>query len=296
MILKCSYIIILHNNENNIHYLIDSLKAIHGDFKKEYIIIDDGSKDDTLKKLQSLARDLPRTTIITHETQGAAMSVNKALSLASGDYIHFVEGHEILHPYSTLAMIDACVKFGTEVACGKVKTIKKGVHIIDGGEISSLQQRLIDLPIAEILWGNCPEIRHIGGQVSLIHRNLIEKTGKADDSIYSQTMSMSLRCAKYSKFVLIDNVLSFTIENNVEPKDEKFEAYNNLLAIYNFALDNADICKSLVPELIHNLRIQVPLSPNKLKYYLHFLKAKYLKSANLEKILQFYKLEYEKLF
>ena len=40
--LKCSYIIIIHNNENTIAEVVDSLKEINGNFKREFIFINDG--------------------------------------------------------------------------------------------------------------------------------------------------------------------------------------------------------------------------------------------------------------
>jgi glycosyltransferase involved in cell wall biosynthesis len=95
--LKCTYIVLLNNNEDNIPLLIKSLKEINGPFRKEFIIIDDGSKDNSLKLVKSAAGDLSRATIITQKNQGWAISINEAINLATGNYIHFVEGDEILY-------------------------------------------------------------------------------------------------------------------------------------------------------------------------------------------------------
>ena len=65
--LKCTYIVLLNNNESNISLLIKSLKEISGSFRKEFIIIDDGSKDNSLELVKLAANDLPRTTIITQK-------------------------------------------------------------------------------------------------------------------------------------------------------------------------------------------------------------------------------------
>lgn len=105
--LKCAYVVLLSNNENNIPCLIKSLQNTVGNFTKEFIIIDDGSKDNFLTAVKFAVNDLPRTTIITQQTQGPAISINKAINPANGDYIHFVEGDEILHPESTMIMIDS---------------------------------------------------------------------------------------------------------------------------------------------------------------------------------------------
>ena len=159
----------------------------------------------------------------------------------------------------------------------------------------SLEPKLIQSPINEILLNQIPALRNIGGSGTLVKRSLLEKVGKADMSIYSQNMSLSLRCAKYSNFVFINNDLSFKI-NNTAPEEKEFASYNNLRAIYNFAINHPDVCKTLTPELLKNLGSET--SSNKLKfiYYLWFKKAKYTNSPTLSKVLEFYKTEYEKLF
>lgn len=62
-------------------------------------------------------KDLPKTIIITQETFGPTISINKAVSLSTGD-LQFVEGDEIIHPNATSVLIDACTKLRTQVALG----------------------------------------------------------------------------------------------------------------------------------------------------------------------------------
>jgi len=290
--LKCTYVILLNDNENNIPCLIKSLKNTTGTFTKEFIIIDDGSKDKSLTTVKFAVNDLPRTTIITQQTQGPAISINKAISLANGDYIHFVEGDEILHPESTMIMIDSCKKLGAEVACIKGKEVENATTF---PKKLPIQPRLIQVPITQILLNKIKPLRNIGGSGSLVARNLLEKTGKADSSIYSQTMSMSLRCAKYSNFVFVNNILIFK-QKNLTKLDRKFESYNNLRAAYNFAISHPEICQTIIPELLRNLSLEMLSQKLKVKYYLQSIRAKYSKTLPLDKVLEFYKTEYEKLF
>lgn len=290
--LKCTYVILLNDNENNIPCLIKSLKNTTGTFTKEFIIIDDGSKDKSLTTVKFAVNDLPRTIIITQQTQGSAISINKAINLATGDYVHFVEGDEILHPESTMVMIDSCKKFGTEVACIKVEEVE---NVTTFPEKLSTQPRLIQAPITQIFLNKIKPLRNIGGAGSLVARNLLEKAGKADSSIYSQTMSMSLRCAKYSNFVFVNNILIFK-QKNLTKLDRKFESYNNLRAAYNFAISHPEICQTIIPELLQNLSLEMLSQKLKIKYYLQSIRAKYSKTLPLDKVLEFYKTEYEKLF
>jgi glycosyltransferase involved in cell wall biosynthesis len=285
--LKCTYIVLLNNNEDNIPRLVNSLQQIEGNFKKEFIIIDDGSKDNSLKAVKIAVNDLPKTTIITQETKGPAISINEAVGLATGDYIHFVEGDEILRPDSSALMMESCLKFGAEVACSRFEESDKNFT----NKKLALDIKLIMTPLQSILLNKIPAVRNIGGSSTLVQRDLIEKIGKADNSIYSQTMSLSLRCAKYSNFVFINNVLSR--KNKILPQDARFEAYNNLRAIYNFVSNHQMIFEPLLPELFRNLSSEVLPTKHKIYYYLRSL---YTKRGKLEEVLEFYKKEYEELF
>ncbi len=288
--LICSYIILIHNNESTILKLIDSLEKINGNFRKEFIFIDDGSDDKSLQILKDNVSNLPRCTIITQEHLGPSISINKAFSLVTGDYIHFVQGDEIIHLEATKALIDACHKFGTSVAFG----LKK-LHMPLTNTLNQSYQ-LIASPINNIL-NNTPEaIRNIGSSASLIHHDLIGKIHAADESIYTQNMSLSLKCGKYSKFAFLNEVIATSNVDNAINKDGKFESYNNLTAIYNFANDNPDIFKDLLPELLKALKDEISSVNNKVNYSLKYFTTKYVKSTTIEKILKLYKDEIDKLF
>ena len=92
-----TYLILLHNNEKDLPQLVDSLKHIEGSFRKEYIIVDDASTDNTKSLAQELFARLPRVTILSNDTySGPAFSINHAINLIQGEYVHFVFGGHIL--------------------------------------------------------------------------------------------------------------------------------------------------------------------------------------------------------
>lgn len=292
--LRCSYIILIHNNQENITKLIESLKKITGNFYKEFIFIDDGSTDNSLKILKSVVADIPRTTIITQERQGPTISINKAVSLATGEYIQFVSGGEILHPDSTSILIDACINRGTDVAVGLVSSqeITTDKDNVDNPRDSV---KLISNPIEEILGGKLSSIANIGKSASTVRRDLLEKIEKADNSIYTQNMSLSLRCAKYSKFAYINEYI-VSLPKVEEEFDPRFIKYNNLKSIYNFAKENPEIFSKLIPELLKVLGRESSGRFNKINYAMKAVTAKYVKSSSLNQVLELYKQELDKLF
>lgn len=64
--------------------------------RTEIIVVDDESRDNTLEIANSYkSRNIK---VVTQENRGACAARNKALSLAQGDYIQWLDADDILHP------------------------------------------------------------------------------------------------------------------------------------------------------------------------------------------------------
>jgi len=74
----------------------------------EVIIVNDGSTDDTWSIISSM-RDSRIQTIDRAQNLGMAATRNQALSLATGDYIHFID-HDDLWPNNRIEVIEAAIK------------------------------------------------------------------------------------------------------------------------------------------------------------------------------------------
>jgi glycosyltransferase involved in cell wall biosynthesis len=62
--------------------------------KTEIIIVDDGSRDDTLSVAKRFASS--KVSIVTQENQGAAAARNRAFALSQGDYIQWLDADDLL--------------------------------------------------------------------------------------------------------------------------------------------------------------------------------------------------------
>ena len=87
---KVSIIIPVYNGEKSIPRCLDSVLAQdHKDI--EVIVIDDGSKDGSFKVISEYAKKDKRIIPIHKENSGVSATRNVGLSMATGDYIQFID-------------------------------------------------------------------------------------------------------------------------------------------------------------------------------------------------------------
>jgi glycosyltransferase involved in cell wall biosynthesis len=88
-------------------FIADTIRSALGQTwpRKEIIIVDDGSGDQTLAVARQFAsKDV---LVVTWENQGAAASRNKAFSLSQGDYIQWLDADDLLSPDKVRKQLEA---------------------------------------------------------------------------------------------------------------------------------------------------------------------------------------------
>lgn len=94
---KVSIIVPIYNLESYIEQSVRSLLA-QSYQNVEIILVDDGSRDNSLSIIKHLAASDSRIVYTSQPNGGAAKARNTGLSLATGKYITFVDGDDMLSP------------------------------------------------------------------------------------------------------------------------------------------------------------------------------------------------------
>jgi hypothetical protein len=197
----------------------------------------------------NLFSSIPRVTIITNNIySGPAYSINNAMHLIQGHYVHFIFGTDTIEPTSSVQLIQACEAMGTELAFGLNGTI---TH--DNLKIPSLRETgdivLLDKPIGSILENKITNIDTIGNSGTLVTTSLLEKISGADQSVFLHNTSLGLRFGKYSKFAAIKSTIYYTSYNTSPTYTQKFTSLQFLSSIANFIADHPELADNYKPEI-----------------------------------------------
>ncbi len=117
---KVSVVIPAYNSEKYIGRCLESI--IDQTYKNiEIIIVDDGSKDETARVIDSFKDRIP-IKYIYQENTGAAGARNHGLSLVSGDYVTFCDSDDVLAPEFITELVEEC-EGGADMAVGGYSNI-----------------------------------------------------------------------------------------------------------------------------------------------------------------------------
>jgi glycosyltransferase involved in cell wall biosynthesis len=92
---------------NSQEWIADTLRSAIAQTweRKEIIVVDDGSTDQTLAMARQFESNCIR--VVTQENQGAAAARNKAFSLSQGDYIQWLDADDLLASDKIARQMDA---------------------------------------------------------------------------------------------------------------------------------------------------------------------------------------------
>lgn len=113
---RVSYVCTVYNKEVALPFVLAGLKAQEGDFAREFIFVDDESKDDSVGVVRRLTRGWDNVTIVEQTNAGPSAAMNAGFRLATGDWIKPLDSDDVLLPWATRRLIEACAETGFDVA------------------------------------------------------------------------------------------------------------------------------------------------------------------------------------
>ncbi|MGN0418013.1 glycosyltransferase family 2 protein [Anaerostipes faecalis] len=109
-----SVIIPFYNTRPFIQRCLNSV--IHNTYKDLQILcVDNGSTDGSYEYLKEFAKKDSRIIVIQELQKGVSCARNKGISMATGDYVSFIDSDDWIHPYFFQELIDCAEKHQSDV-------------------------------------------------------------------------------------------------------------------------------------------------------------------------------------
>jgi glycosyltransferase involved in cell wall biosynthesis len=232
-----SYLITIYNKAECLPKLIEGLQNQQGEFEREFIFVDDGSRDDSLELLKTLTSNMRNVSIISQENKGPSVAVNTGLKIAKCDWIFLVDGDDCLQPDASQTLLSIAKNYPKAV-------VLKGQHS-NSGELDYEKFDGTNVVYIEDAMPLALKFYPIGASTSMINRCAAQEVGGCDERVFIQDYSIALRMATRGGFIEINKIVACNINlDQVRLSvDKKRENYCTALARYLFVLDHPNLPK-----------------------------------------------------
>ena len=117
-----SIILPVYNAQNHLARCVGSICA-QTYSNIEIIILNDGSKDQSLPVCEEFRAKDPRIVLVDKENSGVADTRNLGLKLAGGKYVQFVDSDDYLDPDFTAALVAAAEEHTADLVIAPYKMV-----------------------------------------------------------------------------------------------------------------------------------------------------------------------------
>lgn len=110
-----SVVVPVYNVEKYIERCLDSLVRQKFGYEYEIIIVNDGTKDNSMTIADRFASEYDFIRIITQQNAGLSAARNTGLANARGEYIAFVDSDDFVSPFYISEMYTLAVKNNADI-------------------------------------------------------------------------------------------------------------------------------------------------------------------------------------
>jgi glycosyltransferase involved in cell wall biosynthesis len=222
--ISISYIISVYNQENYLKDLLLCLQNQVGEFDREYIFIDAGSSDESLKVIDELTNKMTNVHIVSQHHTNLSRAINTGIKLAKGNYVMIINASDLLLGDATETLIKLKQATGYKIVRAiygnTYPMYEKFNHKVTLKD-NTLKALLKSSPQAES--GNY-----------LIERSLLHRINYCDENVNAWYYSLFLRLSIKTPIATINKLVSYRAAADKLPST----THDNSLARYNFIMDN----------------------------------------------------------
>jgi GT2 family glycosyltransferase len=192
---------------NRAHVICEAVDSALGQTYSqiEVIVVDDGSKDDTLARLKQYG---DRIRVVSQGNAGPAVARNRGIALSRGELIAFLDSDDIWLPTKIERQVKLLERAGGSVPCCLSNIMMKW----NAGDRASFDIAVLEASADEGVWLNVDEVLAtrsvLFNQGIIIRREVLEKIGGFDEKIrYLEDYEFPLRLSLEGPWAFIKTPL-----------------------------------------------------------------------------------------
>ncbi|MEA5099159.1 MAG: glycosyltransferase [Bacteroidales bacterium] len=215
----------------------------------EIIVVNDGTKDNSLEIVERVAKDYSNITIISQKNAGLSAARNKGLSIAKGEYVWFVDSDDWIKKKCLKKIINKCIDDELDI-----------LAICAASVVDDLEKRVFSYNINGIYNGN-KVISDLYFQVSVPcsiynRKYLINNNLDFYEGIFHEDSEFTPRSYYYAKRIsFVDEIFYYIFHNTnsitrtINPK-KAFDCIDVAISLSQFSRNVSNECKDRFNYLI----------------------------------------------
>jgi glycosyltransferase involved in cell wall biosynthesis len=215
---------------NRVNTISEAVESVLGQTYPhiEVIVVDDGSKDDTLERLKRYG---DRIRVISQANAGPSAARNVGIAASRGDLVAFLDSDDIWLPEKIRQQVALLARVGASVPCCLCNILMKW----NSGDRASFDIASLKPSAEEGLWLNVDEVLAtrsvLFNQGIVIRREVLEKIGGFDEKIrYLEDYEFSLRLSLEGPWAFIRKPLVVwheSMTNSLYKNAQREEVYTS---------------------------------------------------------------------
>lgn len=232
-----SIIVTVYNKAQFLPSTIKSLLA-QQDTKKllkmEFVFVDDASTDDSVAVIRRMTKGLDNVVMIENqENVGPSIRVNQAVKHSNGQYLHFIDGDDIMPKGCSETLYNLLKKENADVVYGKFKKTQLEAEDLLGYKMlqNGLSYHASNSPLKFVMSGGFVRM------TLMVKRNVFTSAKGCDEKIFIQDESLPLRLAAAAKrFIKLNDIIVYVprITDTNLSTNKAQKNHDRFLAYYNF--------------------------------------------------------------
>jgi glycosyltransferase involved in cell wall biosynthesis len=295
-----SHIVPVYNKRDALGPTIASLMHQEGKLKRELILVDDHSPDDSVAVMEACTKIFPYVTIIRNsENRGPSVRLNQGAAIARGKYLHFLDHDDILPQNAACVMHTALEATGADFLYGTWKKIpKKAADLLDERVDENAPCTVSETPFDTVLHGRFKRM------CVMVRKDAFDKAGGFDPRIFIQDESLPLRLARASsRMAVLDAAVNLVPIGNGNLSDHKSQLNHDRFLAYYYMVRESHGLDAALMRLLYQKAVSAVWKevrarkrfPYFSKVLLRYLQTKLFKVQLDNALLDFYKAYMDKL-